>query len=309
MIGTPAPTDATLTFSDITTNNASASQHGFLPKLTTALYVARINAAGTALEYVLAGTVQGILPRGYLAGMVVSNAAGDVTNDVDITAGQAIDSTNTSNLLGGAMTKQLDATWAAGTNQGGRFSGVNDTNSTWYYVFAILKDTDATVDYGFDTSLTAANRPSGYTKFRLIGFVYNDSGGAIRLFTWRNGEYWWTAPTLDVDVSNLGATSTSYALASVPPGLSVKVMMLGAFVQATAGTNLYVRNPNDTDSAPSAAVAPLADLRIQVNGGAVVGPIIKTTDTSQQIAARSSAASSTFRVAPMAFYYDFGRNA
>jgi len=44
--------DTNITLSDETTKNASTSNHGFLPKLTTAYYYGRINSAATALEYV-----------------------------------------------------------------------------------------------------------------------------------------------------------------------------------------------------------------------------------------------------------------
>lgn len=219
-----------------------------------------------------------------------------------------MDSTNVAPLFGTALTKQLDVTWAAGTNAGGRFSGVSEANSTWYYVFAILKDTDGSVDYGFDTSLTASHIPAGYTKYRLIGFVYNDASSALRAFTWRDGGYWWALPSLDADSSTQSTSSVSYALASVPPGISVIVEMIGLMLNATANVMVYVRNPNDTDSAPSATAAPGHSLRNPVAGGTITEQLRITTDTSQQIAARASAASTTFRAWPLAFYYDFGRN-
>src|SRR3972149_3936128 len=58
-----------------------------------------------------------------------------------------------------ALTKQIDAAWAVGTNQGGLFSGAVG-NTTWYHVFLIRRSDTGVVEAGFDTSVTAANLPA-----------------------------------------------------------------------------------------------------------------------------------------------------
>ncbi|WP_148301852.1 hypothetical protein [Sneathiella glossodoripedis] len=117
-------------------------------------------------------------PPGYRSGFTVSINATDPDHDVDITAGYARDSTDTVDIVGSAMTKQLDATWVAGNNAGGLFSGTVAPN-TRYYKFAIVKDSDNSVDYGFDTSSTAASIPSGYTYYLKIDQVMTDGSGNL----------------------------------------------------------------------------------------------------------------------------------
>lgn len=272
----------------------------------TADYVATYDASATANRKVLLRDA--LVLRGYLSGFTLSNNGTDAANDIDIAAGTACDSTGVAMLNGAAMTKQLDATWAAGSAAGGRFSGVSESTSTWYHVFAIRKDSDGSVDYGFDTSLTAANKPAGYTYYRRIGSIYNDSGSSIRSFR-QTGDYFeWVAPTLDVDTATLSTTSTSYSLASVPPGLSFRVNANIGVAHATASNGLvYLRNPSNTDSTPTATAAPMAVIRNPLVNVVHVAFAQFTTDTSQQVAARSTNASTTFRIAPLGYMDERGK--
>lgn len=103
----------------------------------------------------------------------------DTNHDIDFSAGRVADSTAASMLiLESAMTKQIDSAWTSGNNAGGLFSGTV-ANSTTYYCFLIQKDTDETIDCGFDTSSTAANIPSGYTKYRRIASLATDGSANI----------------------------------------------------------------------------------------------------------------------------------
>jgi len=134
-----------------------------------------------------------ILPVGYLYGLSIANNAAD-KYDLDISAGKCLDSANASAMsLSSALTKQIDASWAAGTNQGGRAAGVSLVNGTWYRVFLVAK-TDGTTDVIFDTSATAANAPAGYTIYRHIGWVYYvDSTTKIRKFHQYGDLFQWDA--------------------------------------------------------------------------------------------------------------------
>lgn len=72
------------------------------------------------------------MPRSYLAGAALSNNGTDATNDIDIAAGACRDSTNAVDITIAAMTKRLDANWAAGTNQGFRNSAAAITDTTYH---------------------------------------------------------------------------------------------------------------------------------------------------------------------------------
>ena len=103
----------------------------------------------------------------------------DTDHDIDFSAGRVADSTAASMLiLESVMTKQIDSAWTLGNNAGGLFSGTV-ANSTTYYCFLIQNDTDETIDCGFDTSSTAANIPSGYTKYRRIAQLSTDGSANI----------------------------------------------------------------------------------------------------------------------------------
>lgn len=55
--------------------------------------------------------------KDWIAGFIPTIGT-DTDHDIDITAGEAADSGNTTKMIGGAMTKQIDATWATGTDAG-----------------------------------------------------------------------------------------------------------------------------------------------------------------------------------------------
>jgi hypothetical protein len=112
--------------------------------------------------------------------ITIANNASDANNDIDFSAGNApLDDGSGQVLLSSTLVKRLDASWVAGTNQGGLFSGTK-ANSTKYYLFAI---TNGTInDAGFDISPTGANIPAGY-KESYRGAVLTDGSGNIRPFT------------------------------------------------------------------------------------------------------------------------------
>jgi hypothetical protein len=175
--------------------------------------------------------------RGYMDGLNLSNNASDANNDIDIAAGEA-KATNTSGVLinSSTMVKRLDASWAVGTNQGGLFSG-SKAVSTWYHVFMIEKDSDGTIDFGFDTSIIAANRPAGYTAYRRLGSVQTDGSGNIRGFIQFADLFLWKTPTTDVVGVSFNATSVLQAL-TVPPDVRV-LAKIKAWAHDTSNDEAY----------------------------------------------------------------------
>ncbi len=103
--------------------------------------------------------------------------ATDPTNDIDISAGACWDTTRTVWIEGSAMTKQIDANWAAGTN-----AGFLDTGSvasyTPYHIFVMINDVDGSVDYitSLSNNWAGVTKPTNYTKGQLIGFVPRSTG-------------------------------------------------------------------------------------------------------------------------------------
>jgi hypothetical protein len=106
--------------------------------------------------------------RGQIYGLTLSNNVTDPTNDIDIAAGSAVDSTGVvSMLLASSLTKRLDAAWAVGNNQGGLDTGSVGNNV--YYVWLIRRPDTGVVDVLFSLSNTAPTMPTNYTQKEIIG--------------------------------------------------------------------------------------------------------------------------------------------
>ena len=141
--------------------------------------------------------------------ITISNNATDANNDIDFSAGNApLDDGSGQVLLSSTLVKRLDASWVAGTNQGGLFSGTK-ANSTLYYLFAI---TNGTInDAGFDTSSTGANIPAGY-KGSYRGTVLTDGSGNIRAFTLAGQYMEYDSDITDYNPSPTSGVFATYAL-------------------------------------------------------------------------------------------------
>jgi len=190
-------------------------------------------------------------PRSYLAGFTLSNSTSgetpDADHDIDIAAGECRDSTHTANIvLASSMTKQLDASWAAGDFKGGLDGGEVQAD-TWYHVFVIKNPTSAAVDVLFSTSATAPTLPNGYTKFRRIGSVRTDSNGLVLQFLQWGDDFTWVLPVIDVNVATQGTSSVAYVLDYVPLGIKTKAKFYVTAKSSDEGlpSTLYV-HPFDT---------------------------------------------------------------
>lgn len=154
------------------------------------------------------------LPPGFIYGCIMSNAA-DANNDITISAGKVRDESDTEDMvLSAAITKQLDAAWAVGDNQGGINTGA-EANSTWYEVHIIKRTDTDVVDVMFTTTANRATLPANYDKQRRIGWIRNDGSGNILAFTQVNDHF-----TLTTKVNDVSATATASGTSrtlTVPP--------------------------------------------------------------------------------------------
>jgi len=130
--------------------------------------------------------------------ITVANDTTDATNDIQFIAnGKAVQCRDINgNMLwvtpsAGTVIKRADATWASGTNAGGQGSGVSFTANTEYYLFLITNGT--LIDYGFDTSVTAANlrTSTGWQYYRPVGWNKATTGPAWRTFRRDGIWHWW----------------------------------------------------------------------------------------------------------------------
>ena len=246
---------------------------------------------------------QNPFPAGHLFGLTLSNNAVDANNDIDISAGACRDAADAANIvLAAGITKQLDTAWAEGTGAGGLFSGAKAI-STWYHVHLIVKDADGTVDAGFDTSVTAANIPAGWTAYRRRA-VRTDSSGNILAFH-QHGDHF-VLDTAVQDVSNSGSTVGALATLTVPLGVSVLVQ-LQVWGNGATGPEVYTKisSPAEANTAPSVTYF---DVYTNSNAQTAQSERLVRSDTSSQVRYRQSDVSTNnFRINTMGWFDDRGR--
>ena len=233
-------------------------------------------------------TLYGI-PRGYIDGLVTSRNSGTPTTKLDIAAGECLDSTNAVRIrLSSALTKRTGGAWAAGNDANGMGNALTIANSTWYYVFAVI--VNGVHDVYFDTSVSAANKPSGTSYYRLIGFFRTNGSAEILDFV-QMGDYWqWAAPVSDVGATNPGTSAVTRTL-TVPTGVNVMANVILGLQNNGAGGNALALL---SDLAiPDAAVGVSgAQTAYAANSSANVAvdhtPVSVRTNTSAQIRSRLS---------------------
>ena len=130
------------------------------------------------------------LPLNYKQGLQVQINSSDTDHDIDIAAGECRDSADGVNIsLSSALVKQLDASWVAGTNQGGLSSSLTLSADTTYYTHAIV--VAGASDIGIDTSATAANLVADHsaTAYRRLNQIETDSSANIARVQSFGGSY------------------------------------------------------------------------------------------------------------------------
>lgn len=182
------------------------------------------------------------LGRSLLPNQITISNGTDTDHDIDFTAGVFQFSGGDGQAVASALTKQIDVTWAAGDAAGGLASGVSLSNDTWYYCFALSSADGTTTDFGFDTSLTAANLladsaviAAGLTKYKKVGNILTNGSANIEQGKWtEKGYFEFTTPILDS--TTVFTTSEASVTLSIPPvdvlaKISVNVSETGTNVQ------------------------------------------------------------------------------
>lgn len=250
----------------------------------------------------------GTMPRGYIDGYVLSNDVSTPNTVLDIGAGVCDDSTHASSLsLASAFTKNCNSSWASGTGNGGNFLNTTLANSTWYHVFAIIKDSDSSIDIGIDTSLTAAHIPTGYTKYRRVGSILTDGSAHIIAFHQYGDDFWWDTSVLDINVTSPGTAAVTRTL-TVPTGVKVQAIFSLYCFDATQYINVYASALDSVDLAAASGTA----IETVASGTALEGinMVRVWTNTSAQLRTRNqvSGASSSVRIRTLGWMDLRGKN-
>jgi hypothetical protein len=254
---------------------------------------------------------------GHLFGLTCSNNATDATNDIDIAVGEALsDDALDANrefmeLLSG-LTKQLDATWAVGTNAGMRDSTNDLTGAKTFHVFLIKRTDTGVVDVFASTSLSPV-LPNDYTKKRRIGSILW-SGSTIRGFTQDGDEFLFKTVVDEGVVANPGTAAVLRTL-TVPTGIKVRALVALGLDTGSIDNTVYVSSPDVDDQAAvfvgGAGVLGIVGTQAATTDEDTMGWVVVRTNTSGQIRTRHSASSASvdFQWMTLGWYDRRGRDA
>ena len=174
---------------------------------------------------------EGIFPPGFIYGLNTELDT-DSDHDIKINVGKARGSLDRYNLiLESPITKQIDATWSAGDNAGGLFYGTVAADTT-YHLFLIRKQSDGTIDAGFDTSINCVNIPNGYTAYRRVASFVTDGSANLIPFLQHGHRF-----TYDVAITELDTTTISSSQTDIPISIPSGVRLLVGIRAILANTN------------------------------------------------------------------------
>ncbi|MCI0552326.1 MAG: hypothetical protein L0287_15350 [Anaerolineae bacterium] len=242
--------------------------------------------------------VGSVLLHGHISGLIWAQNGVDAVNDVDITSGSAIDLSKSDAdrrlmVLTTTLTKQIDAAWAVGTNQGMLDSGAIGDNP--YFLWLIYRSDTGVTDVLASLSSTAPTMPTSYDHKRLIGYLTRGGGSNQDWTTYDAGggaiDFQFDVPTLDVNLAATLTTSRRTDAIRVPLSFSVVAHINVIVSDATAPQIAWISCPDTNDAAPSQTAAPLENVVSTSTGAFYVGESLHIrTSSTGTIAARSSLA-------------------
>ena len=261
-----------------------------------------------------AGTISlSALPMGYLFGCTISNNVTDPTNDFDLAepceaVSEDSDLLNRRMFIPGAMTKQLDVAWVAGTNQGCRISTEALADGVWHvYLF---RRSGGLTDVACSQSLSPSLPDSGTHKRRIFSLVRKSA--ALLAFVHRGDMVYWKASQLDTNDTNPGTSAVVETL-TVPTGIQVFARVRARLEQSTGVSAFIVSSFDQNDELPTlSAAAPL--LQGSSDGGAGTGTYgawegLVGTNTAGQVRYRLSTSdvNTTMNIATVGYVDSRGR--
>jgi hypothetical protein len=289
----------------IVLEDASALAAGDLSTTRDAL--ARYDLAND--RFVLANYVrEAAVPslRGYISGFTLSRTSATI---LTVGAGSCISEDSARRTLTLTAPETIDVT----DQPTGGAGGLQDARATdtWYHVYAIRQTAGGAIDVYAETAYPPADVPAGYDSYRRLGsFRLNATGsGEITAFVQYGDTFLWDAPPLDVDTTQ-GTTSALHPL-TVPPAIIVKAMLNTFSANTTNSSAVLISAPGVADANPSLTATPLATTFQNPNGSGTAtggGPVEVYTDTSRQVRADATHASTTFRVATLGWIDPRGKD-
>ncbi len=183
----------------------------------------------------------------------LTNNAVDANNNMDFGAGvfQFDDGSGMSTFA--ALTKELDGTWVAGTNQGGLDTGAKAAD-TWYYMYAIYNPTTGAADALFTATYGAPTMPAGFTKKAYVGALLTGAAGNILPGNFqyrRDGSYRFIFNDRITDYTTSTPPSTSTAVAITAPIFGDAILNVTYLDNDGASSYVILNEESQTDIVPS----------------------------------------------------------
>lgn len=314
----------------LTTLGFSALAQTFITSLTgdqaqtnigaSALGKTLFTAASTALARTALGLVIGtdvlapsgsgaaltdVTAKGYLHGLGLVPNSGDPDHAIDVAVGECRDAADAKTLkLTSGLTKSITSTWAVGTGNGGLFSGVTLTADMTLHAFLIEKDSDGSLDAGFDDDPAAANIPAGYTAYRRLGSLVIDGASNILPFHQYGDRFCLDVLLRDV-AGSTGSTARQTHALSVPNGITVDADIIVTFSGGAGASYAIITSTDQPDTAPTSSL-------FDVTSGSGEGnsfPCRVRTNASGQMHTRMSDAGGGITIHNRGWYDDRGRAA
>lgn len=239
--------------------------------------------------------------RGYLSGCILSNDATTPNTKLDVSAGIAMDSTNTFLINLPATVINFGVTGAGGLDAG------SIAAATWYHVFAIAK-ADGTASAIVSTSASSPTMPSGYTYKRRIGSARSDVSSHLNTFSQLGDEFLWTgssSPWLDVNAVTLAATAQTKTL-TVPTGVQVYALF-HAFIRDDGTTSVTSCVVTALDEADQSGSLQFDLVTPGTTSGYGAGNFRIRTNTSAQIRVRGSGTAAALTISTRGWIDDRGK--
>lgn len=221
--------------------------------------------------------------------ITLKNNIVDANNDIDFAAGVMQFDDGSGQAATTAITKQLDANFVAGTNQGGLDTGTKAADTT-YHCFAIYNPATGATDALFSTSLTSPALPSGFTKKKHIASIVTNGSSNIYQGTFtfdEAGNYCFELLENLLDYSGSASTTATLHPLTVPTGIQVFANI--EYYADPVGGIYYtglITSPSKTDVAPTGNNF---NVSVEFSGEARAMRGFKLlTDTSGQIRSRWS---------------------
>lgn len=239
----------------------------------------------------------------HIGGLGMSNDVGTPATIMDIGAGAATSDDATVMMKLATFTKTTSA-WSLGSG-GGCLDTGSIAATTFYHFFVIERVDTGVVDVLCSTSATAPTFPTNYTKKRRIGA--NKTDGSSHWSTFKQVRpgptpiFYLGTPVLDVNDSTLTTSMKNEALGSVPTGVKVQPLCRASISNAGTASVILVsgdepsQTPTTTTPFSAAPGFDFLDVTLTQGEQNTACPFL-TTDTSAQIQARATAASTTLAI-------------